>query len=354
MLLRVRVSLALGALGSSLLLLISKPASAEESFRLTWSAPAGCPTPEEVRSATLRNVDAKSAKQAAEGILEAEARVEKMSVQPTSLSSSPPESWRVRLRTRRGASTGEREIEASTCRGVADATAVILALALVPPGSSPEEPPTQKISIEEKPTNNPITTTTPPSEKAEPKPQSSRSVDRPPLLAAGVSAASDVATLPSPALGGGLHLAFTPYRFRLEAEIRRFAGQSQAAAGGVSNAGAEFTMTSVGGRACYQVVRSRRFDASPCVGSDVLFVDAGGFGADANFDKGTTWATLAAGVLGRAYLASWFAVRVKVDAFTPLSRPTFIVENALGDPSLVHRPSPVGLTASFGAEVHFL
>jgi hypothetical protein len=364
------VSLLATSAGALAFLLFGGSAAADESskdkensFRLTWSAPAGCPSPEEVRSATLRNVvDSKGAKannnnsNNSPDVLEADARVEKMSVQPSSLSStSPTEAWRVRLRTRRGGSTGEREIEATTCRGVADATAVILALALVPPGSAPDEPATQKISIEEKPLNNPTTTSS--AEKSEPKPpsssSSSRSDDRPPLLAAGVSVASDTSTLPSPSLGGGLNLAFTPYRFRLEVEGRRFAAQSQAAAG-ATNAGAEFTMTSIGGRACYQVLRSRRLDASPCVGSDVLFVDAGGFGADSNFDKSTSWATLAGGVLGRAYLTPWFALRAKVEVFTPLSRPTFIVENPVGDPTLVHQPSTTSLSASFGAEVHFL
>jgi len=324
------------------LLTLSRVAKADEppnSFRLSWSAPAGCPSTDDVRSATLRNVvDAKAAKN--DDVLEADAHVEKNS----------DAAWRVRLKTRRGGATGEREIEASTCRGVADATAVVLALALVPPGSAPEEPKSQVINVEEKPAlPSPAA-----AETTEPKPKRTAKSDGPPLLAFGASVATDASSLPSAALGGGLTLALTPKRFRFEAEGQRFAGQSQAASG--SNAGAEFAMTTIGGRACYAALRSGsgRFEAAPCVGSHVVLIDAGGFGSDANFDKSEAWTTLNGGVLGRAQITSWFALRAKVDAFAPLSRPTFVVQNGTGFDDVVHRPPTLGVSVAFGAELLFL
>src|SRR4051794_17046089 len=83
------------------LLLAVEPAWAadgqDDTLRLTWTAPAGCPSSDDVRTATLRGADARGAKES--GVLEAEARVEQ--------DRGPSSSWRVRLRTRRGAMTGE-------------------------------------------------------------------------------------------------------------------------------------------------------------------------------------------------------------------------------------------------------
>ena len=108
-------------------LLATRDASADDTLRLTWKAPAGCPSIDDVRAATLREVDARAANS---GVLEADAYVEQREAT----------SWAVRLRTRRGMATGEREIEAETCDGVAQATAVVLALALVPPSEPEPEP----------------------------------------------------------------------------------------------------------------------------------------------------------------------------------------------------------------------
>jgi hypothetical protein len=240
--------------------------------------------------------------------------------------------WRVRLRTRRGDTTGERDIEATTCNGVAEATAVVLALALVP------------AAVEEEPAP------APPVEEADAR---SRSRSRPShderhAFALGASVAGDASTLPAATAGASLTLAWAPGRLRAELDARRWASQSQTLSR--SDSGARFSMTSLGGRGCWAAVRARGIELGPCGGADVHLVSAPGYGADANFSASAAWTTLAAGGLGRFELTSWLALRTRAEAFVPLTRPTFVVQNE----GMVHRPPFVGAAATFGVEVLFL
>jgi hypothetical protein len=313
-----------------------RPAAAreeDEALRLRWEAPAGCPSVDDVRAATLRGAGEARAKSVT---LEADAHVERVPGEAA-------RAWRVRLRTRRGAATGEREIEASTCHGVAEATAVILALALVPPGSAPPE------ETRDQPL---VTVAMPPPRDAPaapvPAPAAPRTPGGPHLFALGAGGSGDVSTLPRTTLGGSLTLAITPGRWRFELDGRMWASQSQSRA--ASDAGARFSMTSVGGRGCWTALRAGSLDLAPCLGADVHFVSAPGYGADTNFDATAQWVTLDGGALGRVGLTSWLAVRTRLDAFVPLTRPTFVVE---GEGS-VHRPPTLGAAASLGVEVLFL
>ncbi len=109
-------------------------------------------------------------------------------------------------------------------------------------------------------------------------------------------------------------------------------------------------MTSLGGRGCWAVLRTNRFDLAPCAGADVNLVSAPGRGADTNCSATAAWTTLTGGALGRISLLSWLAFRMRVDALVPLTRPTFVVVNE----GSVHRHSSVGVAASIGLETLFL
>jgi hypothetical protein len=296
-------------------------AEGDDALRLTWTAPSGCPSSDAVRAAALRGVDARAAKGQP---LEAEARVD-----------HETSSWRVQLRTQRGAARGEREIEAATCDGLAEATAVVLALALV------------ASDVERIEAAEPAAAAPPPAPR---EPDVRPRIDASPshTFALGASVAGDAATLPSPAVGGSLTLAWTPGRFRLEVDGRRWGSQSGSIQ--MFGSGARFTMTSVGARGCWAALNGGTLELSPCGGLDLSFVSASGFGADTNYTPDGTWTTIAGGGLARLRLTSWLAVRTKVDAFLPMSRPTFVVENQ----GSVHRPSPIGVSASFGLEALFL
>ncbi len=310
---------------------VAGPAVAgDEVLRLTWSAPAGCPKAEEVRSATLRE----AAAQPANGgdVLEAEASVEQKD--PTTAGEP---GWRVRLRTRRGTATGEREIEASTCKGVVEATVVVLALALVPPAAADDEavlvaPPPAATARDERDAPAPAR----------------RTGEERHALAIGAAVAGDASTLPAATPGGSLTLAWSPGRLRLELDARRWSSQSQSLASSVS--GARFAMTSLGARACWTTLRAGDFELAPCAGADVHLVSADGYGADANYSASAEWTTVTGGALGRFALASWLSLRARAEAFVPLSRPTFVVQNE----GPVHRPPSIGAAATLGVEVLFL
>ncbi len=305
-------------------LFLASAAFGQEQLRLSWDAPADCPSAEDVRSATLRGVRAHGGAHA--DVLEAEARV-------TQVQTGDGPGWRVHLVTRRGSFTGEREIEAATCDGVAEATAVVLALALVPAESASDGD----------------TTAQPDPGPPEPDaPRRGAPAREAPFLAFGASAAVDASTLPSAAAGGSVTLAWTPGPLRIEADARRWVSQSGTLST-ATTAGARFSMTSLGGRGCWAVVRAGTFEASPCAGADAHLVSAEGFGSDANFAASGQWAALSAGALGRVTVASWLAARARVEGFVPLARPTFVVENA----GPVHRPPVFGVAAALGVEALF-
>jgi hypothetical protein len=309
------------------LVALATPASADEDrLRLTWTAPPGCPSTEEVRGATLRDAESRGAM----GLLEADAQVEQKPQQ------TGDAGWRVRLRTRRGETTGEREIEASSCSGVAEATAVVLALAMVPPDVDEERPPVESVPASEAPRQSDV---------AVARKEAAQDAH---ALALGASVATDASTLPSAAIGGSLTAAWTPGRLRVELDARRWVSQSRSLASSAS--GATFTLTSLGGRGCWAALRGKSVDLAPCAGADLHLVSAPGYGADSNYSPDGSWVSITGGGLGRLSLSSWLALRVRLEAVVPLARPTFVVRNE----GSVHRPPSLGAAASVGLELLFL
>ena len=65
-----------------------------------------------------------------------------------------------------------------------------------------------------------------------------------------------------------------------------------------------------------------------------------------------------AGGLGRVFLTSWLALRGRVEAIVPLSRPNFIVQESQNGVTTgqfsVFKPPTIGAAGYFGAEVLFL
>jgi hypothetical protein len=305
------------------------------------------------------------------GALQADARIDRTA-----------RGFRLTLHTREGKSEGERQLDSTTCAAAADAAAVLLALALFPPepGGGPAGAPPTALAWPSPPSlsgvpspaaaspaaasapgleppafaapSAPVAPVAPTPASAEsPAPheaaagrRSSSSAPHAPFLAVGLGVAGDASTLPSPAVGAAASLSFTTGRLRVELGARRWASQSAALT--TADAGARFTMTSAGLRSCWTVLRAGPFEGSPCVGADLAFVDAAGYGAQTNYAATARWFDAAVGALARMKLARWLALRATLEVVVPLSRPTFVVEGE-GD---VHRPPAVGGVASLGAE----
>jgi hypothetical protein len=305
--------------------------AAAEDLRLSWRAPQGCPTEGHVREATLRSAPAGAAREP----LDAEVTVAR------------DERWTVTIRTRRAGLAAERHLDATSCEALADATAVVLAMALVPPldAPAPATAPARAPADPDAPALAPA--------RAPADGDASPGAPRPATdayshaLAVGASAVTDGASLPAPALGGRAALAWTPGRARLELSGAYFSEQSQTTA--TSAAGATFTLLTAGARGCWAIVRGA-VELSPCAAADAQVVKAHGYGASANYDASAAWLSAAGGALVRVPVAGWLALRGDVDAVVPLSRPRFVVE---GD-GAVHRPGALGVRAGIGAELLFL
>lgn len=305
--------------------------SSDGDLKLTWVAPAGCPVGEDVRSAALRGVDRA---RMLPGTLVAEATVD-------SVTAGGPPTWRVRLRTRRGDTTGERVIEGPTCSGVADATAVVLSLALVPPDTIEAPPPAPAPA-------------SPPPPVAPPPPPKPAATEKNPgrhHVAVGVEAAGVLGALPKFAGGGAVDLALTLGSLRVEAEGRLVGSQRATVSGKTS--GADFALASVGGRACWAILRGTDLELAPCLGMSVETMSADGVRTDVKRSQSTAWASFAGGVLGRYFLTNWLAVRARAEAVVPLARPRFVVQDVLTTDT-VFQPPTLGAAGYFGAEVLFL
>lgn len=332
-------------IATALAVLLAATPAAASNLRLDWRAPEGCPSEDNVRAAALRSAGPGTQPDAA---LEAEAVV----------SRTANASWRVHLTTKRGAAIGERDLEAATCRGVADATAAILGLALVPAvvSSLDDVDITQgKVAAADitqgkvaAAAPEPVVPFTPRAEPERVRPRASvGDAKGPPVLAAGLSGAAQAATLPSAAVGGAMTVAWTPGRARIEASASIWSAQSQTTTS--SEMGARFAMTAIGGSACWALVKSA-VELGPCAGGEVAFVGAEGFGAKENRSANARWASASGSVLAGIPLGSMISIRARLDALVPLSRPTFVVENE----GTVHRPPTLGVRGSVGLEIHFL
>src|SRR5262245_48356488 len=89
------------------------------SFSLTWQAPAECPDQTYVRGEVEQLLAGGEPRPVH---VDARARIERANERD----------WRVWLTTTRDGITGERTVESDSCRSLADATALIVALAIDP------------------------------------------------------------------------------------------------------------------------------------------------------------------------------------------------------------------------------
>jgi hypothetical protein len=381
---------------------VARDASAGDTLRLDWSAPAVCPTALQVHSAALRGAESEPSETAAserdgnEGTLSAP--VLEASATVSSFDRDGVAHWTVQLHTRRGSVTGERVIEASSCDGVAEATAVVLALALLSssptgeesvvseattskalvPGAVAPDPVAAHAVVSQAKVPQKAAARTPPPRSSrvrgarraslaqtltrarvvpagsfpagalEHEPRSTELVVQD--LSLGVSAAGDSATLPSPAIGASFTLSWRLGRGLLEADVRTWAAQTHTL--DFWAAGARFSRLSVGARGCWTLWRSQGGggDVAACGGADIERVRAPGRGVDPSYDASADWVAGAAGGLGRIVLTRWLALRTRLEGSVPLSRPRFVIDGA----GSLHRPAALSAAGSFGLELSFL
>jgi hypothetical protein len=235
----------------------------------------------------------------------------------------------VRVRSHDGRA-GERSLEEATCEVVADAVATVVAMSL--DASAPGHEAPDGISIAPERPAMEGTRSSLPSE---------------PHVTAGLVAMVDEGTLPFPALGAGVALAWYPVTpVRVEAALLRWLDQSTTVEGQAF--GGTFQLTSADLRSCWSLL-GRTVTFGPCTGVEIAHLEAKGF-KSTTLESGheTWWSPSVGGLLHWAPLhAIGFAALA--DVVFPVSRPTFVIVNG-GE---IHQAAFASLRGQIVAEVRF-
>jgi len=307
-------------LGLALLVASRTAAAAPVVLDIDWRAPTGCPD----RNAIRRYVE--------EMLGNGEPAMSSLSARGGVLRLAN-DRWTadLALRTSTG-SESTRSFEGPTCESVSRAAALVMALSL-----HPNEPP--------------------PSPPANPSERDARSFERPiagrfarPSISA--SGVIDVGMTPTPAYGGALTLAASPFAgIRWELSGAYFA-PNRGTLPEDAHLGANVSMAAFGLRGCYPVVDAA-VSVAPCIGAGLDSLRASGFGSRAaNNDAIAATTHIEAGGIILWNFTEFAAARLAVLGVTPLARPEFVIDVADGR-STIYRPTPVALRASVGLELHF-
>ena len=225
-----------------------------------------------------------------------------------------------------------RALDAADCESVSRAAALLIALAIraqATPTVAPEPPP-------------------PPPPKAV---GASSAADRPSpapypfFLSLGPSV--DVGSTPAPTIGVQVGGGVEWRGLRLEPMFAYYAPRSETVAARPS-VGADFTLVSIGLRACIPASRQGLWLAG-CAGGGAESLRGAGFGARIPHD-GSAWSGAArVGVLGNWDISSIISMHAELEGVLPFTRPTFEVDGA----GSVFQRKVLAARAALGFDVHF-
>lgn len=339
-------------------------------LELKWTALEGCPSADTVLT-RVRKIA--GATRPTPNTLRADATV----TQPSD------GLFRLRLEIHYGDLAAVRNIEGKSCKDLAGATAVALALLL-----SSEEPLSERdlagtsatttgsassgtdtgsdSSGGDQKTDGQTTTAQrqppkPPAPPARAKHDDSSSIAEPSaprrwrvLLLAPIGALS-VGPMKqlSRGLSVGAGLSFDRWQFLAEAKL--WASQHETVSHVGEESDVELNRFTVGGRACRFMIGGQ-FELAPCALVSVhhLSVVASGSAFEPSGTPTATWAALGVGAHTRLSITSWLAVVAAVDGEVQLARPEVVTspppESHLPSSEPIVRLAPVAATLSFGLE----
>lgn len=309
------------------LCLLPRAALAQDALALDWSAPPSCPSRDEVvaRVARLRP----NLTRASSG-LRATATV----------TPAPRGRWRVRLRTEVHGDVGERSLEGRTCALIADATAVVLALAsdALPDAPPPAHLPALPESVVQ--LDDPESARPPPA-LPPPLPPPRR------LLALGLDVAVDPMAFAVAALALGLHGALELGALRVELALAQQLPSTLS--GARQDTGADVLATTLSARACAMRARPT-VSIGLCASATGGVMWAAAFGLQRNDVAAWPWAAAGGGAAlrvgpGRGRIA----VIARVEALANITRPRFVVEGV----GVAGEVSALALWTSLGVEMRW-
>ena len=342
------------------------------SLSLTWQAPPECPDEAVVRGEVDRLL--------AEGPRPT-ARIEAHAV----VSRSEGGRWRVHIATIRDGVAGERSIEAASCRPLAEATALIVVLAIDPvrargaqspggpggtppwgiaPGPATGAAPAPVSTVA--PTSTASTATTPGPVSARPAVPDATLPKRPTETAAspqparvpvhfGVFGAvgADVGTLPGPSVGAALAAALWLGPVRLEADGEHWFSRTRSGGNGLTLYGGTISLSDAGLAGCFAVARGR-LEVAPCAGIELG--DLHGVGAP-TIESPTTsdgwWVSVVTALQAALRLAGPLWAGLRIEAIVPLLRDQFVAKINDQTTLIFQSRSPVAGRALLGPELRF-
>ncbi len=297
------------------------------SLALRWRAPAGCPSELEVRAAVERLVGRVIPAGGASG-LQAEAEVDGVEGH-----------WRVRLRTSAGAAEGEKQLEAASCRSLADAVALVVAFAYDPQARGAREA---------APATTPLAPAAPERDRA----ADVRAVraGAPLRPSAHVAFALGAGALPGATPGFSIGVGLARSVVRVEAVGSAWLTRSArlSARPDAPTPGGQFELWALGARACYVPERGP-LGVDLCGLGEAGRMTGRGEGVTRVESASALWGAVGAGLTAHWAFATRLGLRASIEGLMPLARPTFVIE-PLGE---VYRPAPVHGRAALGAEANF-
>lgn len=322
------------------------------AVELDWQAPRGCPDAAHVEATIARLVGQPIASGGA-GTEVTRARA---------VVRAEAAGFVVELDTRHGAAAEHRTLTAPRCEALADATALIVAVAL-----RPLEAAASSTTRAPEPTTDPAPSVVPlppsvapprrrsPPAAAAPEPRAFPAAPPEPTRpraiggALAVAAGPGLGALPGVAAQLTAVLALRGPRWRVEAGGAYWFPRTAGAPGGPS---VEIALGSGSVRGCYVLARSR-LELPVCGGAELGVMRGRGQGAGVvSKTSRSLWAAASAGPGLTWRLGSWAALRLSVDAIVALWQPAFDLRIA-GERVELHRAAPVGGRAALGIELRW-
>jgi hypothetical protein len=289
---------------------IARAETAENEPRIRWTAPEECPSQAEIAGRTRQ-------------IVGRDARLRRP-VEAEIVVSRRDAEWRADIQLDGNA----RTVQGESCGALAEAVALIVALAVERESALPAPP-------------------APPPADGGPSPRPTPERSRASSFFVGASLSIGAGTLPNADVGPGIVAGFGTSGIWVGLDL----GLSAKVDGRTAERpeeGASFWLTRGRLHACYTFFENA-FRFGPCAGLEIDRIAADGFGSPEPKSTSALVPAASAGILALVRISSPFFLRAAVDGTAPFARPSFSVEGT----GAVHKVAAIGLRGSAGVEVHF-
>lgn len=311
--------------------------------QVDWQAPPGCPALDYVEKTATRWLSRAGSASSPDLHMVAE------------VARRQDGRWSVALRLRSARGEQRRSLTAESCQAAADATALILALAIDqgradagaearPPPVSTSPPPMDRGAVEPE-------ETPPASDHA----SLADAVHTPPLRPVwwlNASAMADFGDLPKAEPGAAVSFGARPFArraVRLGASVSVF---SPSGANAPGPTGGRFWLGMLSASACWEPSLSS-FSFGPCLDAGGALLAGSGSGETSTQSRAVPWWTFGAHATIAYRLASTWRLRADAGPALAVGRPEFLAMSGGGELSVIFQPQVVALRVAFGVETLF-